>query len=103
VLQVLVYCPPFWCFFTDLGRLLEPTESKTPLVNVTFRFAREFAPKERAPIEGKGVEHYGSNALVHEGVEEDIMDSFMPIYVHDALKEKKRFDHMRMSTLSYFF
>ncbi|KAG2145065.1 hypothetical protein BD769DRAFT_1419666 [Suillus cothurnatus] len=98
VLQVLVYCPPFWRFFTDLGRLLEPTEeSKTPLVEATIRFVREFAPKERAPIEGKGkgVERYGSNGLVHEEVDEDIMDSFMPTYVHDALKEKKRFDHMR--------
>jgi ubiquitin carboxyl-terminal hydrolase 10 len=98
VLQILVYCPPFWRFFTDLGRLLEPTEeSKTPLVEATIRFVREFAPKERAPIEGKGkgVERYGSNGLVHEEVDEDIMDSFMPTYVHDALKEKKRFDHMR--------
>jgi ubiquitin carboxyl-terminal hydrolase 10 len=106
VLQVLVYCPPFWRFFTDLGRLLEPTEeSKTPLVDATIRFVREFAPKERAPVEGKGkgVERYGSNGLVHEEVDEDIMDSFMPTYVHDALKEKKRFDHMRVSALSYFF
>jgi ubiquitin carboxyl-terminal hydrolase 10 len=106
VLQVLVYCPPFWRFFTDLGRLLEPTEeSKTPLVDATIRFVREFAPKERAPVEGKGkgVERYGSNGLVREEVDEDIMDSFMPTYVHDALKEKKRFDHMRVSTLPYFF
>ncbi|KAG2052780.1 cysteine proteinase [Suillus hirtellus] len=98
VLQVLVYCPPFWRFFTDLGRLLEPTEeSKTPLVDATIRFIREFMPKERVPVEGKGkgVERYGSNGLVHEEVNEDIMDSFMPTYVHDALKEKKRFDHMR--------
>lgn len=93
-----MYCPPFWRFFTDLGRLLEPTEeSKTPLVDATIRFVREFAPKEKAPVEGKGkgVERYGSNGLVHEEVDEDIMDSFMPTYVHDALKEKKRFDHMR--------
>ncbi|KAG1782392.1 hypothetical protein EV702DRAFT_1064079 [Suillus placidus] len=98
VLQVLVYCPPFWRFFTDLGRLLEPTEdSKTPLVDATIRFVREFTPKERAHVEGKGkgVERYGLNGLVHEEVDEDILDSFMPIYVHDALKEKKRFDHMR--------
>ncbi|KAG2150677.1 uncharacterized protein EDB93DRAFT_1103385 [Suillus bovinus] len=98
VLQVLVYCPPFWRFFTDLGRLHQPTEeSKTPLVDATIRFIREFTPKERAPVEGKGkgVERYGSNGLVHEEVHEDIMDSFMPTYVHDALKEKKRFDHMR--------
>jgi len=78
-------------------------ESKTPLFNATIRFAREFAPKERAPIEGKGVECYGSNGLVQEGVDEDIMDSFMPIYVHDTLKEKKRFNLMRVSALFYFF
>ncbi|KAG2353424.1 hypothetical protein BDR07DRAFT_1433338 [Suillus spraguei] len=38
VLQVLVSCPPFWRFFTDFGRFLEPTEdSKTPLVDATIR------------------------------------------------------------------
>jgi ubiquitin carboxyl-terminal hydrolase 10 len=36
---------------------------------------------------------------VREEVEDDIMESFMPGYVHDALKEKKRFDHMRVSEL----
>jgi len=41
------------------------------------------------------VDRYGANGLVREEVEEDIMESFMPTYVHDALKEKKRFDHMR--------
>lgn len=103
VLQVLVYCPPFWRFFTDLGRLLQPSEeSKTPLVDATIRFVREFAPKERAPVEGKGkgVDRYGANGLVREEVEEDVLESFMPTYVHDALKEKKRFDHMRVSFLS---
>jgi ubiquitin carboxyl-terminal hydrolase 10 len=102
VLQVLVYCPPFWRFFTDLGRLLQPSEeSKTPLVDATIRFVKEFTPKERAPVEGKGkgVDRYGANGLVREEVEDDIMESFMPAYVHDALKEKKRFDHMRVCEL----
>lgn len=110
VLQVLVYCPPFWRFFTDLGRLLPPAEeSKTPLVDATIRFVKEFTPKERLSVEGKGkgkgkgVDRYGANGLVREEVEEDIMESFMPTYVHDALKEKKRFDHMRVSGLSLLF
>lgn len=110
VLQVLVYCPPFWRFFTDLGRLLQPAEeSKTPLVDATIRFVKEFTPKERLPVEGKGkgkgkgVDRYGANGLVREEVEEDIMESLMPTYVHDALKEKKRFDHMRVSVLSFLF
>jgi len=100
VLQVLMYCPPFWKLFYDLGRVLDGssdngvTTSKTPLVDATIRFLREFIPKQKAP-EGKGkAVDRTYNAYREE--EEDIMDSFIPSYVYDALKEKKRFDHMRV-------
>lgn len=101
VLQVLMYCPPFWNLFYELGRFLDGSSengvstSKTPLVDATIRFLREFIPKQKAALEGKGkaVER-AYNAYREE--EEDIMDSFIPSYVYDALKEKKRFDHMRV-------
>lgn len=94
-----MYCPPFWKLFYDLGRVLDGSSdngmntSKTPLVDATIRFLREFIPKQKAP-EGKGkAVDRAYNAYREE--EEDIMDSFIPSYVYDALKEKKRFDHMR--------
>ncbi|KAL4068204.1 cysteine proteinase [Scleroderma citrinum] len=99
-LQVLVYCPPFWKLFCELGKFLDsPSDidastSKTPLVDATIRFLREFIPKQKTPPDGKGkAVDRAYNAYDEE--EEDIMDSFIPSYVYDALKEKKRFDHMR--------
>lgn len=100
VLQVLMYCPPFWNLFYELGRFLDGSSengvstSKTPLVDATIRFLREFIPKQKAAPEGKGkAVDRAYNAYREE--EENIMDSFIPSYVYDALKEKKRFDHMR--------
>ena len=101
VLQVLIYCPPFWKLFYDLGRLLDNSSengvssSKTPLVDATIKFLREFIPKQKAAPEGKGkAVDRTYNAYGEE--EDDIMSSFIPSYVYDALKEKKRFDHMRV-------
>ncbi|KAI0780469.1 hypothetical protein BD413DRAFT_464067 [Trametes elegans] len=83
VLQVLVYCQPFHRFFSELRKHLagpvvgsqrEGTKA-TPLVDATIQFLKEFG-KER---------------------EDDIfdeLDSFIPTYVYDAMKEKKRFANM---------
>ncbi|KAG6332561.1 hypothetical protein ID866_6527 [Astraeus odoratus] len=99
VLQVLVYCSPFWRLFHELGKFVDGPEegamdaSKTPLVDATVRFLQEFVPKQKATAGGKGkgvdTAYNGYNE------DEDIVDSFIPTYVYDALKEKKRFDHMR--------
>ena len=56
-------------------------EGATPLVDATVRFLREFGPVERKRDEE----------------EEEGIDSFLPSYVYDAMKEKKRFDTMRVS------
>ncbi|KAI5985420.1 hypothetical protein EDC04DRAFT_2590262 [Pisolithus marmoratus] len=101
VLQVLVYCPPFWRLFHELGRVMDkPSDtatdgegSQTPLVDATIRFLREFIPKQKtgSTPEGKGK----AVDRTAYGEEENIMESFIPAYVYNALKEKKRFDHMR--------
>lgn len=82
-------------------------EGDTPLVDATIRFLKEFGPvepkekeKERRPNGyGKGKERREQE---DEG-EGDGLDSFMPTYVYDAMKEKKRFDNMRvgLSCLSF--
>ncbi|KAG6371844.1 cysteine proteinase [Boletus reticuloceps] len=100
VLQVLIYCPPFWRLFHELGRFLDtPTDgdvsnSKTPLVVATVKFLKEFIPKTKPPPEGKGKAVDRTNNG-YSDEEDNLMDSFIPTYVYDALKEKKRFDHMR--------
>lgn len=112
VLQVLIYCQPFHKLFVDLGKTLgegggaeilsaESTgegEKATPLVDATIKFLKEFQVAKAVETEtsrrgGKGKE---------KEVNDDDWDgeSFIPTYVYDALKEKKRFDHMRASLVS---
>ncbi|KAM5538092.1 hypothetical protein V8D89_008289 [Ganoderma adspersum] len=98
VLQILIYCPPFHRFFSELKKHLagpvvgsqrEGTKA-TPLVDATIQFLKEFVPDPPANTntnsKSKGKER-----------EDDIfdeLDSFIPTYVYDAMKEKKRFANM---------
>lgn len=96
VLQVLVYCPPFYRLFTELARYLpglSPSDSKKPIDNRlslttgTIEFLREFNPlseKERKRREEDG--------------EDGFLDSFTPVSIYDAMRAKKRFDNMRVSS-----
>jgi ubiquitin carboxyl-terminal hydrolase 10 len=106
VLQVLLYAPRFYALFSELGKLLggPALTSKgdsgrgTPLVDATIRFLHEFAPVDS----GKDDPETSSKAKGKEvdrdrNDEEDAMDSFIPSYIYDAMKEKKRFDSMRVS------
>ncbi|KAI0723789.1 hypothetical protein C8T65DRAFT_627436 [Cerioporus squamosus] len=97
VLQILVYCPPFHRFFSELRKHLagpvvgsqrEGTKA-TPLVDATIQFLREFVPDPPAPSndpKAKGKER--------EDDAFDELESFIPTYVYDAMKEKKRFANM---------
>jgi ubiquitin carboxyl-terminal hydrolase 10 len=110
VLQLLVYCPPFWKLFRELGRLMGPRDrgegqgtdgSVTLLVDATVRFLEEFVSEEKMPLPTQqSPQRTGNvNAKKEEGDEKkegDGVDSFIPMYVYDAMKEKKRFDHMRV-------
>lgn len=95
VLQVLVYCPPFYRLFTELGKYIsgpvvgsqaEGTNA-TPLVDAIIQFLKEFNVKqeEKSHSKSKGKER-----------EEDFddLDSFIPTYVYEVMKEKKRFASM---------
>lgn len=104
VLQVLVYCPPFYRLFTELGKYLtgpvvgsQSEGSKaTPLVDAIILFLKEFSVKEaeKKDSKSKGKER-----------EEDFddLDSFIPTYVYDVMKEKKRFASMVVSPHASMF
>lgn len=121
VLQMLVYTPPFHRLFIELGRVLETGkagkagrergrerlggEEGAPLVDATVEFLREFAVKEDKRNGNVGLPNgagwgKGKGKMKEkdtEGEEErDEWDgeSFLPGYVYDALKGKKRFDNM---------
>jgi Ubiquitin carboxyl-terminal hydrolase len=84
VLQLLVHCPPFRNLFSDLGRLTGQTGQRgqgegqqtssgtTPLVDATVRLLDDFAYKK----------------------EDDGTEPFTPMYVYDAMKEKRQFKSM---------
>ncbi|KAI0819095.1 hypothetical protein BC629DRAFT_1466503, partial [Irpex lacteus] len=94
VLQILVYCPPFWRLFTELGKYIgdagpnQANTTETPLVNAIIQFLKEFNVKqveESKNPRGKGKER-----------EEDFdeLDSFIPTNVYEVMKENKRFASM---------
>jgi len=108
VLQLLVYCPPFWKLFKELGRLIgqrgrgegqESGGSSTPLVDATVKFIDEFVYVEKKPSSAQQPQQQGGRGKAREEEdkkEEDGVDSFIPTYVYDVLKTKKRFDNMRV-------
>ncbi|KAK0482621.1 hypothetical protein IW261DRAFT_1468778 [Armillaria novae-zelandiae] len=101
VLQILLYCPPFFKLFYELGRLVGTGSkilSEAHLTEATMTFLKEFFEEEKeeeknagssTTARGKGKEKMTVNDDDWE------RESFIPTYVYDALKEKKRFDHMR--------
>jgi len=108
VLQLLVYCPPFWRLFRELGRLMgqrgrgdgqESGEGPTPLVDATVRFLEEFVYEEKKASLAQQPQQAARGKAKEEEEEkkeDDGVDSFIPTYVYDAMKEKKRFDNMRV-------
>ena len=108
VLQLLVYCPPFWRLFKELGRLMGQCEQgegqghgdgATPLVDATVKLLEEFVYEEKKPLPMPTPQQQVSRGKAkeeEEKKEEESLDSFMPTYVYDAMKEKKRFDNMRV-------
>jgi hypothetical protein len=97
VLQLLVRSPPFWNLFRELGDLksqrgagdAESGGSATPLVDATVRFFEEFMFEEeeppptqqplQQPREGKETKKTHNAA-----------DPFEPMYMYDAMKEKRQ-------------
>jgi len=104
VLQLLVYSPPFWRLFKELGRLMGQREGEgqdsgndaTPLVDATVKLLEDFVYEEKKPLPTQQQQGSRSKAREEEEKKEEGVDSFMPTYVYDAMKEKKRFDNMRV-------
>jgi ubiquitin carboxyl-terminal hydrolase 10 len=71
---------------------LKKSERKTLLIDATIQFLAEFMPPSDGGKSGK-----------EDNEEDDLLDSFTPVCVYDAMKEKKRFDNMRVSAISLFY
>ena len=73
--------------------------SATLLVDATVRFLEEFVHEEKMPLPTQQSQQQSGSVNAKEGdeqKEENGVDSFTPTYVYDAMKEKKRFDNMRV-------
>ena len=113
VLQMLVYTPPFRRLFVELGRLKGAVvgvgkeiggAEGTPLVDAMVEFVKEFVVGAGG-AGGKGKEKERGWAWEDGGRDNEMWEgeSFVPTYVYDAMKEKKRFDNMGVSfSLSFF-
>jgi hypothetical protein len=99
VLQVLVYSPPFWRLFTELGKYIgngpivgsgaQKDGKGTPLTDAVITFLREFKPPKPNDI----ADH---SLVLKDGEKPDPRrDSFVPSRFYAALKTKSRFDAMR--------
>jgi ubiquitin carboxyl-terminal hydrolase 10 len=112
----MVYCPPFNRLFGELGRIVggvgfpslvgkERVVGGTPLVDATTEFLREFVMEDGRKEVGDGGHGKGKEVDKHgrgEGEEEKARDAFLPSRVYDAMKEKKRFDTMRVRLLGIY-
>ncbi|KAF8334570.1 hypothetical protein F5887DRAFT_1256417 [Amanita rubescens] len=116
VLQMLVYTPPVQKLFVELGRLkgdkekMKGSSDKTPLVDAMIEFIKDFVVDDVRLVnghvlangwggggKGKEKERQWEDGNQGGGEDEGMWEgeSFIPTYVYDALKEKKRFDNMR--------
>jgi ubiquitin carboxyl-terminal hydrolase 10 len=101
VLQLLVHSPPLWNLFRQLGDLEElrgeggPATGggATPLMDATVRFFEEFMDKGKEPPptlhpprQADGKPREGGEAKK----EPNVVDSFEPTYIYDAMKEKRK-------------
>ncbi|KAI9656289.1 MAG: hypothetical protein M1821_004952 [Bathelium mastoideum] len=90
ILQVLVFCVPFYDFLDQLGkRAVHNFKSDTPLVEAMIMFMREFniidsavsVEQLRMRLKDNELEQYG--------------EAFAPEYVYDVIKQLPRFSSMR--------
>jgi hypothetical protein len=97
VLQLLVHSPPLWNLFSELGDLKrrgagapETGGGATPLVDATARFFKEymFEKKEAHPQQQAATGKPREDE--EEKKESKVVDSIEPLYMYDAMKEKRR-------------
>ncbi|KAG9040244.1 hypothetical protein FRB95_000173 [Tulasnella sp. JGI-2019a] len=115
ILQVLLYTPPFWrLFMQGLAPLFDEVgamgsgRSHCALLEATLSFIREFRlaedvelPKDPLPGEvgGRNAKYKanGGPTMTIEKMRREsfLMDSFIPEFMYDAMKENKRFANMQ--------
>ena len=111
VLQLLVYSPPFWNLFRELGHLKgqygagasETGVGATPLVDVTVRFFKEFIVEKESPsMQQRSQPATGEASRVDEEKKDDnVVDSFEPTYLFDAMKGKRQLRPLLVRSPAY--
>ena len=101
VLQLLVYCPPFWNRLKHLARLMgQRTDGGTTvLVDATVRFLDEFVYKDKPPFTQQPLQ-----LAEKEGEEKNDIDGtvpFLPTYMFDAMKEKRQLHVMLVRSCAH--
>jgi ubiquitin carboxyl-terminal hydrolase 10 len=109
VLQLLVYSPPFWKLFRELGVLKrqrgagssEIDGGMTPLVDATVRFFKEFMLEVPPPTKQSTQQAAGGMPSEDEEAKKEhkAVDSFEPIYMYDAMKEKRKLKNLLVRSL----
>jgi ubiquitin carboxyl-terminal hydrolase 10 len=99
VLQVLVYSPPFWRLFTELGKYIgngpvvgsgaQQDGKGTPFTDAVITFLGEFKPLKPSEIAER------AQTIKDSERPDPRRDSFVPSNFYAALKTKSRFDAMR--------
>jgi hypothetical protein len=96
VLQLLINLPPFLNLFRELGDLKgqrgvgvpETGGGATPLVDATMRFFKKFMVEEQPSAEQQSQAATGGTLTAEK--EKNLVDSFEPTYMYDAMKEKRQ-------------
>ncbi|PWN17999.1 cysteine proteinase, partial [Microstroma glucosiphilum] len=88
IMQVLVFCAPFYNLFTKVGdEISADFANATPLMEAVVHFLREFHLAERPRGGRTGASELAPNPQLSEPL--------VPEYVYEAMKLNKRFDLMR--------
>ncbi|KAJ5796628.1 uncharacterized protein N7518_005168 [Penicillium psychrosexuale] len=90
VLQILVFCTPFYQFLDHLGRRAAHTfHSDLPLIDAMIMFMKEFRVIDAATSEDQLRLRLKPNELEQYG------DSFVPEFVYEMVRQLPRFRDMR--------
>ena len=100
VLQLLLNSPPLWNLFRELSNLKGQRESGVPetgrgatqLMDATVRFFKEFVVEEELPSTQQQSQPAtgGTSRADEEKKDDNVVDSFEPMYMYDAMKEKRQ-------------
>ncbi|KAG4304384.1 hypothetical protein PORY_002094 [Pneumocystis oryctolagi] len=87
ILQVLVFCPPFYNLLDEIGkRMAHSFVNDTSLINALISFIREFSVIDQAVLNG--------NSQIKKQNMEEFGAPFIPEYVYVAMRGNKLFDSM---------